>query len=257
MYEHLKNIVRKVIPQKLLFKYEEDLRNLLYPFYQGDTCECNICKAKLKKFEKIETGDLLCPRCGSLPRTRRLNKLLDEKFLEDGFTVLDFSPSRSQYRKLKKNKKIEYFATDFENEFLADYHFDITSIGVENDKFDLIICYHILEHIIEDILAMKELFRVLKPKGKIMIQTPFLGDSIYEDYSINTPELRLKHFGQKDHVRIYAAEGLENRLKDVGFKTEILQFSKNDYLGLSDNELVIIGWKDEYAKTSKSLEYSI
>lgn len=104
---------------------------------------------------------------------------------------------------------------------------------------------------------MKELFRVLKPKGKIIIQTPFLGETIYEDYSINTPELRLKHFGQKDHVRIYAAQGLENRLKDVGFKTEILQFSKNDYLGLSDNELVILAWKDEYAKTSKSLEYSI
>ena len=93
---------------------------------------------------------------------------------------------------------------------------------------------------------MKELFRVLKPKGKIMIQTPFLGETIYEDYSINTPELRLKHFGQKDHVRIYAAQGLEKRLKDVGFKTEILQFSKNDYLGLSDNEHVIIAWKDEY-----------
>ncbi|MBK6500196.1 MAG: methyltransferase domain-containing protein [Saprospiraceae bacterium] len=80
---------------------------------------------------------------------------------------------------------------------------------MENDKFDLIICYHILEHIIEDMLAMKELFRVLKPKGKIIIQTPFLGETIYEDYSINTPELRLKHFGQKDHVRIYAAQGLE------------------------------------------------
>ena len=97
----------------------------------------------------------------------------------------------------------------------------------------------------------------IAPYRLILAEDERRAREIYEDYSINTPELRLKHFGQKDHVRIYAAEGLENRLKDVGFKTEILQFSKNDYLGLSDNELVIIGWKDEYAKTSKSLEYSI
>ena len=59
----------------------------------SDSIYCARCDEILdKKFEKIETGDLLCPRCGSLPRTRRLNKLLDEKFLKDGFAVLDFSP---------------------------------------------------------------------------------------------------------------------------------------------------------------------
>ena len=64
--------------------------------------------------------------------------------------MLHFSPSRSLYRVLKKLKTINYFSTDFENEFLADYKYDITNINQNNEKFDTIICYHILEHVTEN-----------------------------------------------------------------------------------------------------------
>jgi SAM-dependent methyltransferase len=245
MYELIKSIVRRIISKKFLFQNEEVIRKLMYPFYMGEKCMCNICHSKIRTFEKLKTGDLLCPICGSLPRTRRLNELLDETFLHDGFSVLDFSPSRPLYRKLKKNKNIRYYPTDFEDEFLADYHFDITDIDSENEKFDLIICYHILEHIIEDEKAMKELYRVLKPDGKVMIQTPFKEGTVYEDYTMNTPELKLKHFGQEDHVRIYSVSGLVERLQKVGFDTDVLSFAKNDFLGLSDKEIVIIGMKPQ------------
>ena len=166
--------------------------------------------------------------------------LLEKEFLKPGNVVLDFSPMRMMYKKLKLNKDITYFSTDFENEFIADYHFDITNIDTEENKFDIIICYHILEHITEDEKAMKELKRVLKKDGVILIQTPFKNGDIYEDYTKSTPAERLQYFGQKDHVRIYSAEGLEKRLQAVGFKTEIRNFGKDDYLGLTENERVII-----------------
>ena len=240
MYNFLKSVLKSVVPKETLIKNEDQLRNLLKPLYAGNQHECSICKTKLKSFAKLENSDLICPICGSLPRTRRLNLLLENEFLKEGSAFLDFSPSRMLYKKWKKRNDIYYFPTDFENEFLSDYQFDITNIQLEENKFDLIVCYHILEHIIEDHKAMSELHRVLKIGGSLLVQTPFKEGEIYEDFSKETESERLLHFGQKDHVRIYSVVGLESRLKNVGFKTEIRVFEENNYLGLSTNEVVIV-----------------
>lgn len=184
----------------------------------------------------------MCPFCGSLSKNRRLWKLLNDDNSIQG-TILHFSPSRSLYRKLKRNKKINYYSSDFEDEFLADYKFDITKINLKNNTFDVIICYHILEHILDDKEAMSELYRVSKSKGTVYIQTPLKEGYIYEDYSITTPEKRKEHFGQDDHVRIYSKKGLKKRLEKVGFNVLIKTFnsSKEDsYFGLMSQETVLI-----------------
>jgi ubiquinone/menaquinone biosynthesis C-methylase UbiE len=132
-------------------------------------------------------------------------------------------------------------STDFENEFRADYSFDITNIALESNSVDLIICYHILEHIENDKKAMQELFRILKNGGKALIQTPFKTGEIYEDHSIITPEDREQHFGQEDHVRFYSVAGLKNRLENEGFQVEIRKYEKEEtYLGLEPNETILI-----------------
>lgn len=208
----------------------------------GNKYQCNVCSKKLSAFISLKNGDLLCPSCGSISRNRRLWDLLNENRHLKG-NVLHFSPSRSIYRKLKKLKTINYYSTDFENEFLADYKFDITNINQTNNKFDTIICYHILEHIIDDKKAMAELYRVLKPNGTLYIQTPFKEGDIYEDYSITSPEERSKHFGQDDHVRFYSIEGLKERLKNLGFIVSIKTYpeQKNDfYFGFKSPETILI-----------------
>lgn len=240
MYNFLKSVVKNIIPQEILIKNEDNFRKLLKPFYKGKNHECTICSAHLKKFAVLHNGQLICPVCGSLPRTRRLSQLLDQEFLKPRMTFLDFSPSRMLYKKWKKRNDISYFPTDFENEFLSDYQFDITNVSTESEKFDLIVCYHILEHIVDDKKAMSELYRVLKNGGTALIQTPFKDGEIFEDYNIVTPEDRLKHFGQQDHVRIYSVSGLKERLQSVGFKAEVKVFDENIYQGFAKNEIVIV-----------------
>lgn len=240
MYNFLKSVAKNIIPQKALINNEERFRKLLIPFYQGENHECNVCGTKLKNFAQLNNGDLICPICGSISRARRLYKLLMEEFFKPKIAVLDFSPFRILYKRWKNKSDIKYFATDFGNDFIADYRYDITDIDCENESFDLIICYHILEHIIEDKLAMSELYRVLKKGGKALIQTPFKEGEIYEDYSITTEESRLKHFGQEDHVRIYSVKGLESRLKECGFRVEVEEFAEDKYYGFSKNENILI-----------------
>ncbi len=243
MYNSLKIVVKKVIPKKFLLEHEDHFRKVLVPFYKGNKHVCNLCSTQLSNFVHLENRDLICPICGSLPRTRRLFMLLNNEFLQPNMVVLDFSPFRAVYRNLKKRNDFDYYPTDFETDFLADYHFDITKIETEDNKFDLIICYHVLEHIVNDQLAMKELHRVLKKNGNILIQTPFKEGEIYEDFTKTTQEERLQYFGQNDHVRIYSASGLENRLRNVGFQTEVRTLAADDYFGFSENERIIIAKK--------------
>lgn len=240
MYNFLKSVGKNILPKNILIRYEENFRKLLAPMYRGDNCKCNLCNTNLKNFASLENGDKICPICGSLSRTRRLFMLLNDEFLFPDAKILDFSPSRNLFRNLKNRKDVVYFSSDYENEFLADYRYDITKIDAEDGQFNLIMCYHILEHITEDQQAMNELFRVLKNGGFALVQTPFKEGEIYENENIVSPEERLKHFGQNDHVRIYSVSGLENRLKKAGFSTEIRTFKSDEYFGLNDNETVIV-----------------
>lgn len=110
----------------------------------------------------------------------------------------------------------------------------------KNDFFDLIICYHILEHIEDDKKAMEELYRVLKPNGTCVIQTLFKEGEIYEDFSKKTERERLEAFGQEDHVRIYSVDGLRKRLNENGFRNvETKTFPKEERFGFMEETFLV------------------
>ncbi|MFN5415652.1 MAG: class I SAM-dependent methyltransferase [Flavobacteriia bacterium] len=240
VYDLLKKIARSIIPKSFLFKHELKFRFFSYLLHKGDLFECNICHSKLKHF--IENENSTCPRCGSIARERRLWEIIQTKNLFLKENILDFSPSRSIYREFKKIKGKKYVGTDLSGNFLADKSFDITSIDAKDQSFDLILCYHILEHIIDDQKAMSELYRILNKNGICIIQTPFKVGGIYEDYTKTSPKERLEAFGQDDHVRVYSVEALIARLENVGFKIEKLTFKEqqNNRHGFKQNEVVLI-----------------
>ncbi len=222
MYQTAKSLVRALLPQSVLFRAEVGLREILYRLrYKGNRFVCNICAAQLAGFLPLHNGERLCPRCGSMPRNRRLWQILTKEITLSGKAVLDFSPSRCLFRAMRQQTNLyEYLSSDFENEFIADVRYDITAIPEPDNRFDLVICYHVLEHIAADAQAMRELYRVLRRGGVALIQTPFSDRDTYEDATIISPENRETHFGQRDHVRIYNATDLSARLRSVGFEVE-------------------------------------
>ena len=237
MYESIKNIV----PRNFLKNNEPFIRKIIYAFYKGHKKQCPLCERNLRKFISVKNGETLCAFCGSLPRYRRLWTLI-KPLLISGIQVLDFSPPLYFYRKLKSFEGVQYTATDYDREFIADLHLDITNIDLPSNSMDLVLCYHILEHIPDDEKAMRELFRIMNPAGKCFIQTPFKEGNIYEDRSRQSKEERKLHFGQEDHVRIYSISGLKSRLENNGFKVENLSFSNEaeNYFGFTQKENVLI-----------------
>jgi len=243
MYQTVKNILKSIVPKSFLQQNEERLRYLpAVVFYRGNAHQCNICEHHFSKFIILENGDKLCPFCGSISRNRLLWQILNTELKLRG-KVLHFSPSRPLFRTFKKMATIDYTSTDFEDEFLADKKLDITQIDEPDDHFDTIICYHVLEHIVEDAQAIQELFRVLKPGGTAVIQTPFKKGDIYEDISIISKADRFKHFDQEDHVRVYSAKGLAKRLQMAGFQVNVKNFTQkdsNNLHGFKKKETVLI-----------------
>jgi predicted SAM-dependent methyltransferase len=97
---------------------------------------------------------------------------------------------------------------------------------------------------------MKEIYRVLKPGGRAIIQVPLdqKKEKTYEDYSITNPEDRNENFGQYDHVRIYGMDFFK-RLTKVGFKCKKIDLTSKysdieiAKFGLIKGELIPVCWK--------------
>ncbi len=101
---------------------------------------------------------------------------------------------------------------------------DLTSLTFPDDSFDAVLCSHVLEHIPDDDAALRELARVTRPGGLIVLQHPVHQDhDTYEDWTITSPEGRLAHFGQADHVRIYGSNDFSTRLQAAGLHFEQLR----------------------------------
>jgi len=142
-------------------------------------------------------------------------------------------------------ENLDYVTADLESP-LAKIKMDIHQIPFEENTFDVVICNHVLEHVQKDILAMKEINRVLKKNGWAIMQVPFMGknlDYTYEDPSIRHPAEREKVYGQRDHVRIYGKDYPE-RLRMAGFKVIeddfVRNLDKNTVLryALPENEII-------------------
>ena len=223
MYRQIKTALKSILPESLLFGLEPVMRSIYSVPFKGEGYHCPICNTNLKKWIPINNAsDNLCPACGSIARTRLMTSLLFDApfYLEkQAWSVLHFSPSRPLKRLLRKYPKLDYVSTDYESQY-EDRNYDITSIPEPDNRFDLIICFHVLEHIPDDRKAMEELYRIVKPGGTVLLQTPFQEGETYEDSNITSEVDREKHFGQKDHVRIYGLNDFVARLQNVGFKID-------------------------------------
>lgn len=114
-------------------------------------------------------------------------------------------------------ENLDYITADLESP-LAKVKMDVHDIPFEDHTFDVVFCNHVMEHVENDLKAMGEIYRVLKPGGWAIIQSPVYMDmeATIEDTRITDRKERERLFGQDDHMRKYGRDYGE-RLRQAGF----------------------------------------
>ena len=165
--------------------------------------------------------DVLCPNCRSLPRHRIL-ALWCEKHTETlkQSKILYFAAEYSMMLWMKRNG-IAFTTADLYNK--ADLELDIQDTGLPEESYDMIICNHVLEHVEDFRLALREVHRILRPNGLLICSFPMdpkveLLDE--EEEPLSAAE-RIKRFGQNDHRRVFGMEA-DQFLTEAGFSVEII-----------------------------------
>ena len=221
-----------LVPRPWLIQLSIWFRPLIKLYFKGNRFTDPIDGSSYRKFLPYGYQNLrqnaLCPGTLSLERHRLLWLYLDRKtnFLRDAIRVLHVAPEQVFYRKFKSFSHWDYTTTDLHSP-LADVKADICALPFEDNTYDFILCNHVLEHIPNDLKAMEELYRVLKPGGTAILQVPLEEDreNTFEDNSITDRQERTRIFGQYDHVRIYGQDYYK-RLQEVGFEAIPMDFIK-------------------------------
>ncbi len=130
---------------------------------------------------------------------QQLIKYLIEKYnLSEGQSLLELGPARGDFLKQWSNQNFDISAvdiSDYVKEYCPNVNFkhanlEREKIPFEDNKFDIVYSKSFVEHFYYPEKIYEEIFRVLKPGGKVITLTPhwkFMFKNFYEDYSHRTP----------------------------------------------------------------------
>jgi len=223
------------LPRPLLIRLSYPFKKVAPILYKGNKVECPVCERSYSKFlsygsDVAHRENVLCPGDLTLERHRLMWLYLKDHssfFTQGDLDVLHIAPEQCFHKRFKSQKNLNYLTGDLVSP-IADMHFDLHEIPLDDNKFEVIFCNHVLEHVDDALQCMKELHRVMKPGGWGIMQVPqdFERDITYEDASITSPEEREKHFWQKDHVRLFGKD-YPDWLRKAGFKVEVFDKEKH------------------------------
>jgi SAM-dependent methyltransferase len=237
LYKFLLN----TLPRPLLIRLSYPFKKIAPLLYKGDKVECPVCGGKFSHFlsygsDRAHRENVLCPKDLTLERHRLMWLYLKEHssfFTSERLNVLHIAPEQCFHGLFKRQSNLNYITGDLVSP-IADLHFDLHDIPLEDNRFDVVFCNHVLEHVSDASQCMKELHRVMKPGGWGILQVPqdHQRAKTLEDPSITSPQDREKNYWQKDHVRLFARD-YPDWLRDAGFSVE--EFLMKDHYS---NELI-------------------
>lgn len=172
------NILARMIIRMTTRKQRIKIRRFLFgPWYRGDARECPYCGYRYREFRPFHHyKDEACWQCDFFSRHRLLWLYLKNRtnLFQDRLTVLHIAPEVFLNETLHALPNLTYVSADLGSDASESFtiQMDLTAAACASNRFDVVLCNHVLEHIDDDRTAMRELYRVLKLGGWAILQVP-------------------------------------------------------------------------------------
>lgn len=204
---------------------------------------CPLCENHSGAFIHLSNSfrfsfNSVCPYCSSRARHRGLSIYYKEltKSLNANHKILHFAPEPVFYS-IFKNKEFTYQTTDY---ILKDVDLpkqDVQNLNIADDTYDVILTNHVIEHVPDDVKALKEMCRVLKRGGKCIITVP-------GNYN-NAHTVYFKDLKNNGHYRDYGMD-FQTKMQQAFSTVEAIDLHVLDTTGtmsIPKKELLFVGVK--------------
>lgn len=176
-------------------------------FDDNDPSVYNMCRKEypeiLEELEKEEFHDILDAGCG----TGAVLYLLNQKYPDRHYTGIDLSDKMIEVAKRKKMQGVDLVCGDCEK------------LPFEDNSFDAVICSMSFHHYPNPQLFFKNVFRVLRPNGRLILRD--MTGSAAMLWFVNHIEVTLFHkLLHKGDVHTYSRREIQKLCEDSGLQME-------------------------------------
>ena len=199
------------------------LRRLASPLvWAGDAVHCPICVRSFRGFRpagkrRARRENAICAYCASRERDRLAYLFLcSADGPRPGSPLLHVAPEACLQPRLRELAGSGYLTADLIRRDV-DECFDVMAIPHADEAFHAVYCSHVLQDVPDDVQAMAEFFRILKPGGWAILNVP-----VTTEVSVDHRDAPLHSRSEGDprppeHLRRYGPD-YPKRMASVGFK---------------------------------------
>lgn len=228
----MERLLKRTLPYPIFQALRDCKKSIQKLNFKGDSVYCACCGSSFSAFAPFgipRKPNRICLQCDSLERDRLLWMFLEME--TDLFTqtckLLHVAPERVFFNRFMSIGSIDYFPVDKcpRKYPSGTKRLDLLRHSMPDHFFDVIICNHVFQYIIEDRQAIKSVYDMLKPGGWAILQVPmdWAREVSYEDYTIRSPQERERVYGLSEHVRWYGRD-YASRLEEAGFRVKMHDF---------------------------------
>lgn len=187
----------------------------------------------------------LLENVGDMSLKRRARKIIEQLNPTHSEKIIDLGCGTGYYLFLLSNLPVKLNLTGLDNDrramqeakdslFDKDIKFvsgDLHKMPFKDQSFDKAVISEVLEHVEDDEKVLKEIYRILKPKGVLVISVPSINYPLFWD-PINFLLQHLFNTHIKEgffsglwsgHLRLYQLDDLKRKFEKAGFNVEIAE----------------------------------
>ena len=126
-----------------------------------------------------------------------------------GFFLSAIDSSWSRYAQDNSKYSLKFINENYPD--IKTCNDDIYDIQYADNTFDVIMLYHVIEHVDDPNKTLKKIYNLLKPKGTLIVGTPNIHSLVSKLY-----KGKFRHYGPP-HINLFSPSNLTDILNNNGF----------------------------------------